>query len=60
MKRLFLLIETPDCFQPNTDTVEIHLKGAPENSYITAQIIDPRFTDNGDDLNNDFKTGGDV
>lgn len=38
MKKYFLMIETPDCFTPNADTVEIHIKGSPEGQYITAAI----------------------
>lgn len=40
MKTYFLVIETPDCFEPNADTVEIHFKGAPKGSYIKAHIGD--------------------
>ena len=57
MKKYILIIETPDCFTPNTDTVEIHIKGAPENSFIKAEIMPyPLFKDNGDELNESFKT----
>ena len=57
MKKYILIIETPDCFTPNTDTVEIHIKGAPENSFIKAEIMPyPLFKDNGDELNESLKT----
>ena len=55
MKRFFLIIETPDCYQPNTDTVEIHLKGAPAESYIKARITPAINFEDWDDI-----TGGDV
>lgn len=60
MKRFFLIIETPDCFQPNTDTVEIHLKGAPAESYIKARITPAINFEDWDDITGDDMTGGDV
>ena len=39
MKKYILIVETPDCFTPNTDTVEIHFKGSPAESYTTAKIM---------------------
>ena len=40
MKKFVLILDMPDCFTPKTDTVEIHFKGSPAESYTTAKILE--------------------
>ena len=42
MKKLIMAISVPECFKPNTQKIDIHLKGTPEGKYQTAEIIEDR------------------
>lgn len=45
MKQYFLIINVPDCFEANTNRVEVNIKGMPEGKYIPAEFGEFNLSD---------------
>ena len=40
MKQIGLIISVPDCFEPETNKIEISIKGMPKGKYIEAELFE--------------------
>lgn len=50
MKKIALIVDVPDCFEPNTNRIEITIKGIPNGKAISAEVLELNFgEDDADD-----------